>query len=63
MKGNVMSSLVQMEPELIKILVKEVKETIATIDIQEAEMPKRFSEVDIWSIRRNYISASSRFRG
>ena len=62
MKGNVMSSLVQMEPELIKNLVKEVKETIA-VDIQETKVPKRFSIVDLWSIRRNYISARTRFKG
>ena len=62
MKGNVMSLLVQMEPELIKNLVKEVKETIA-VDIQETEVTKRFSSVDLWNIRRNYISARTRFKG
>ena len=62
MKGNLMSSMVEMEPELIKSLVTEVKETIA-IDIQEAEMPKSFGIVDLWAIRRNSISARARFRG
>ena len=62
MKGNVMSSLVQMEPELIKNLVTEVKETIAT-DIEETESPKGFSSVDLWNIRRNYLSARTRFKG
>ena len=62
MKGNVMSSMVQMEPELIKNLVTEVKETIA-IDIQEAEVPKSFSVVDLWGIRINSKSARNRFRG
>ena len=61
MKGNVMSSLVQIEPELIKNLVIEVKEIIAT-DVQERREPKSFSIVDLWAIRRNSISARSRFR-
>jgi hypothetical protein len=62
MKGNVMSSMVQVEPELLKNLVTEVKETIAT-DVQECEEPKRFTVVDMWNIRRNSVSARSRFKG
>lgn len=62
MKGNVMPSLAQMEPELLKSLVTEVKETIAT-DIGEVQRPVRsFSVVDLWNIRRNSNSARSRFR-
>ena len=63
MKGNVMSSMVQMEPEILKNLVTEVKETIAT-DIGEIKKPVRsFSIVDLWNIRRNSNSARNRFRG
>ena len=61
MNGNVMSSLVQMEPELLKNLVAEVEETIAD-DLQEPVTPQRsFSIVDLWNIRRNSISARRRF--
>ena len=63
MKGNVMPSLVQMEPEVLKILVTEVKETIAT-DIGGVKKPIRsFSIVDLWNIRRNSNPARNRFRG
>lgn len=62
MKGKVMSLMVKMEPELLKDLVTEVKETIAT-DIQMSEASKRFTIVDMWNIRRNSVSAKSRFRG
>jgi hypothetical protein len=61
MKGNVMPSMVQMDPELLKSLVNEVKETIAD-NMQEPETPNRsFSVVDLWNIRRNSISAKNRF--
>jgi len=62
MKGNVMSSMVQMEPELLKDLVTEVRETIA-VDIKEIKAPKRFTVVDLWNIRRSSVTARSRFRG
>lgn len=64
MKGNVMPSMVQVEPELLKSLVNEVKETIAKDIMEEPEKYKRsFSIVDLWNIRRNSISARSRFKG
>ena len=63
MIGNAMPSIIEMEPEVLKNLVKEVKETIAT-DIQFAKIPKRsFSIVDLWNIRRNSKPAGNRFRG
>lgn len=63
MKGNVMNSMVQMEPDVLKDLVKEVKETIAT-DYKMPSVPKqRFGTVDLWNIRRNSVSAKARFRG
>ncbi len=47
MKGNAVPSLVKMDPELLKSIVTEVKETIA-IDIGETDMPARsFSIVDL----------------
>ena len=63
MNGNVMSSFVEMEPELLKILVTEAEETVAT-GIEESEMPDRsFSIVDLWNIRRNSNSARNCFKG
>lgn len=62
MKGNVMPSMAQIEPELLKNLVKEVKETIAT-DYKMPRAKKSFSVVDLWNIRRSAVSARSRFRG
>jgi hypothetical protein len=54
--------MVQMEPELLKNLMNEVKETIAT-DLTIPKKPKQFGMVDMWNIRRNSISARERFKG
>lgn len=63
MKGNAMPSLVQVEPEVLKKLVTEVKETIAT-DIRAVKKQARsFSIVDLWNIRRNSNPARNRFKG
>ena len=63
MKNDVMPSIVQMEPEVLKNLVKEVKETVA----MNVQLPKSvkpfFGIVDLWNIRRNAKTAMSRFRG
>ena len=62
MRIDEMPSIVQMEPEVLTKLVREVKETLAT-DIQ---MPagKRpvFTAADLWNIRRNAKTARSLFR-
>jgi hypothetical protein len=61
MIGNVMPSLVQMEPELVNNLETE-KETTA-IDITEIESSDRsFGIVDLWNIRRISRSARNSFR-
>lgn len=61
MKIDVMPSIVQMEPEVLKNLVKEVKETVA----KEIPLPEptqsSFGIADLWNIRRNARSARSRF--
>jgi len=59
MKSDVMPSVVQMEPELLKRLVTEVKETVA-INV-EAPKAKRSAlrVVDLWNIQRNVKSAGS----
>jgi hypothetical protein len=62
MKNDVMPSIVRMEAEELQQLVKEVKETVASL-IQHPEIKqktnKTFGHVDMWSIRRNFKSAGS----
>jgi len=59
MKSDVMPSVVQMEPELLKRLVTEVKETVA-IDVQTPKAKKNaLKVVDLWNIQRSIRSASS----
>lgn len=62
MKHDVMPSIVQMDPEVLKTLLKEVKETVAT----EVRVPEKnkstFRVVDMWNILKNSRSASSRVR-
>ena len=62
MKIDLRPSIVQMEPEVLNNLVKEVKETLAT-DIKLPEVKKRlFTSADMWNIQRNAKTAQSRFR-
>ena len=61
MKNGVMTSIVQMEPAVLKNLVQEVKETVAK-DIKMPEVAKRpFTSAQLWNIRRNAVTAVSRF--
>ena len=61
MKIDERPSIVQMEPEVLNNLVREVKETLAT-DIQLTEVRKPvFTFAQLWSIRRNAKTAQSRF--
>jgi hypothetical protein len=63
MKNDVMPSIVQMEPRVLKNLVHEVKETVAmNIQLPKSVKPS-FGIVDLWNIRRNAKTARSRFRG
>jgi hypothetical protein len=62
MKIDERPSIVQMEPEVLNNLVREVKETLAT-DIEMPEAKKRlFTSADMWNIHRNARTAQSRFR-
>lgn len=62
MKIDALSSIVQMEPEILNNLVREVKETLAT-DIKLPEVKKRqFTIADMWNIHRNARTAQGRFR-
>lgn len=61
MKNDVMPSLVRMEPEVLRTLVKEVKETVAK-DIQLPPGRKTsFGIADLWNIRRKAKTAQQRF--
>ena len=61
MKIDLRPSIVQMEPEVLNNLVREVKETLAT-DINLPVGKKRsFTAADLWNIRRNARTAQSRF--
>lgn len=63
MKTDVMPSKVQMEYGLLKNLLTEVKETLATDVKMPQPAPRRFGTSDLWNIRRNRKSAASRFKG
>jgi len=54
-------SVIQMEEETFKQLVAEVKETVAIVDLPEPET-RSFGLVDMWNIRRNGKSATSRLK-
>jgi hypothetical protein len=62
METNVMPSIVQMNEEVLKNLLTEVKETVAT-DVAFGETKKpSFGVVNMWNIRKGAKSASSRMR-
>ncbi|MFC0776192.1 hypothetical protein [Terrimonas alba] len=62
MKSDVMPSLIQMEYGVLKELLTEVKETVAT-DVKLPEPKKKtFGIVDLWSIRRNNKTASRLYK-
>ena len=52
MKSDLVHSRVQMEPNILKRLVTEVHETVAT-DVQLKEKKNSFGVVSLWNIRRN----------
>ena len=61
MKGNVNLSAIQMEDETFMQLVAEVKETVAIVYLRQPQK-RSFGLVDLWNIRRNAKSASSRLK-
>lgn len=63
MKSNVMPSIVQIEAEELKELVREVKETVA-VDVINAKKEKTgtsFGAIDLWKVRRNVKTARASF--
>ena len=62
MKSDVMPSIVQMEAEVLRQLVTEVRETIAT-DMKPVKATRpSFGIVDLWNIRRKMKSAKTLLR-
>jgi hypothetical protein len=63
MKHDVVQSIVQMEPEILMNLVREVQETVATgVDLQLRDSQQAnpsFGILDLWNIRRNSRHAGS----
>jgi hypothetical protein len=53
MKNDVMDTYVQMEPAILKQLVTEVKETVATGVAPSKETKSSFAAVDMWNIRKH----------
>jgi hypothetical protein len=63
MKHDVVQSIVQMEPQIFRNLVREVQETVATdLDLKlrnSKEGNPSFSILNLWNIRRNRRDAGS----
>jgi hypothetical protein len=53
MKSDAVQSIVQMEPRILKQLVTEVKETVATGIGYPKTNKSSFGIVDMWNIRKN----------
>ncbi len=62
MKHDVMPTIVQMDEAILKNLVAEVKETVATGVKLNEKAKSSFSVIDMWKIRRNARSASQMVR-
>ncbi|MFZ6023953.1 MAG: hypothetical protein ACOYVG_05795 [Bacteroidota bacterium] len=63
MKSNVMPSIVQLEAEELKELVREVKETVAVAVINTPKQTENspFGAIDLWKLRRNVRTARASF--
>lgn len=61
MNSDVMPSIVQMDDAVLKNLLKEVKETVATnLTLPETDQTKSsFGIVNMWNIRRTTRTARS----
>ncbi len=64
MNGNVMPSIVQIDPAHLEDLMKEVKETVATNVVipQAKKINRSFGLIDLWKIHRNGKSAHIQFK-
>lgn len=62
-KIDVAPSRIKVDDELLKTLLTEIKETLAT-DISLAEAaPRKFTTASLWKIRRNGRTAVEMFKG
>ena len=62
MKSDVMPSIVQIEPNVLRQLMAQVNETVATeVDFAKTNR-NSFSVVDLWNIRRNRRNSGGRIR-
>lgn len=57
MKSELVHSRVQMEPAILKNLMTEVKETVATDVAQPRAKKSSFGVLNLWAIRRNRRTA------
>lgn len=62
MKSDVMPSRVQMEAGMLKNLLSEVKETVATDFVMPEPEKISFRAVNLWKIQRNSKLANGYFR-
>ena len=62
MKNDVMPSIVQIDADDLKVLLTEVKETVASGFSMPKTVKRTFSAADLWNIRRKATSASARMR-
>jgi hypothetical protein len=63
MNSDVMPSRVQMEPILLKQLVTEVKETIATgVNMPESAKSSSFKAINFWNLQRRgrYVNSGTK---
>jgi hypothetical protein len=63
MKSDIMHSRVQLESDILKRLVSEVQETVATdVQLAKAKRTPNFGVLNLWSLRRNSRSARQAIR-
>ena len=58
MKSDLVHSIVQMEPSILKNWMTEVKETVAT-DVAISEERKKALTLNLWAMRKNARYASN----
>lgn len=62
MKSDVMPSRARVDAEVLKALLTEVKETVATDFRMPEKVTRSFGITDLWNIRRNAKTAGNLMR-
>jgi len=62
MNGKTMPSRVQMEAEVLKNLLNEVKETVATDLLESGSKNNALKAIDFWKFSRNTRMLTGSFR-